>query len=154
MPLATFPHEASRTMSSSIGFSAIVRFFFDRPDAIRRILVENSAYSVQTAPTIRVLSPLFGYGLFLGPRVCIGAQFALTELVLLLAIVSPPFGPGLLNLASSDRSGSSVLSRLIRRPSCCSFAGSRAPRRFVPSQRPFPQVESCPYGAPQLGITN
>jgi hypothetical protein len=59
-----------------------------------------------------------------------------------------PFGSGLANLAWSEGSRSSELSRLILRPSGCSFAASRAPRRFVPSQSPFLSVQSSPaWGA-------
>jgi cytochrome P450 len=41
------------------------QLIFNRPDAIRRVLVENSRNYVRTAPTVGVLSPLFGRGLFL-----------------------------------------------------------------------------------------
>jgi cytochrome P450 len=41
------------------------QFIFNRPDAIRRVLVEHPGNYVRTAPTIRVLRPIFGRGLFL-----------------------------------------------------------------------------------------
>lgn len=63
-----------------------------------------------------------------------------------------PFGSGLPNLASSGRSGSSALSRTIHHPSCCSFAGNRAPRRFVRSQSPILRVENSQARGPWLGI--
>jgi cytochrome P450 len=41
------------------------QFISNRPGAIRRVIVENSGNYIRTAPTVRVLSPLFGRGLFL-----------------------------------------------------------------------------------------
>lgn len=63
--LATFPREAFEDDIVVHRFLGHRQFIFNRPDAIRRILVENSGNYVRTAPTIRVLGPVFGRGLFL-----------------------------------------------------------------------------------------
>jgi cytochrome P450 len=112
----------------------------------RRPLIRRDSYL-----TLRH-RPFFYLPFGAGPRVCIGAQFALTELILLVAIMFGTFGSGLPNLASSGRSGSSALSRTIHHPSCCSFAGNRAPRRFIHSQSPFLRVENSQARGPWLGI--
>jgi cytochrome P450 len=46
------------------GFFGHSQFIFNRPDAIQHVLVENPGNYVRTAPTIRVLRPIFGRGLF------------------------------------------------------------------------------------------
>jgi cytochrome P450 len=63
--LATFPREAFEDDIVVHRFLGYRQFIFNRPDAIRRILVENSGNYARTAPTIRVLGPVFGRGLFL-----------------------------------------------------------------------------------------
>jgi cytochrome P450 len=60
-----FHARRSRTIIVVHRFLGHRQFIFNRPDAIRRILVENSGNYVRTAPTIRVLGPVFGRGLFL-----------------------------------------------------------------------------------------
>ena len=63
--LATFPREAFEDDIVVHRFLGHRQLIFNRPDAIRRILVENSGNCIRTAPTIRVLGPVFGCGLFL-----------------------------------------------------------------------------------------
>ena len=63
--MATFPHEAFEADVVVHRSLAHRQFIFSRPEAIRRILIENSGNYTRTAPTIRVLSPIFGRGLFL-----------------------------------------------------------------------------------------
>ena len=63
--LASFPREAFEDDVVVHRFRGHRQFIFNRPDAICRILVENPGNYVRAAPTIRVLSPLFGSGLFL-----------------------------------------------------------------------------------------
>ena len=63
--LATFPREAFEDDIVVHQFLGYRQFTFNLPDAICRILVENSGNYVRTAPTIRVLGPVFGRGLFL-----------------------------------------------------------------------------------------
>jgi cytochrome P450 len=63
--LATFPRQAFEDAVVIHRFLGHRQFIFKRPDAIRRILVENSGNYLRTAPTIRVLGPIFGRGLFL-----------------------------------------------------------------------------------------
>jgi cytochrome P450 len=63
--LATFPREAFEDDIVVHRFLGHRQFIFNRPDAIRRILVENSGNYVRTAPTIRALGPIFGGGVFL-----------------------------------------------------------------------------------------
>ena len=63
--MATFPREAFEADVVVHRFLAHRQFIFNRPDAIRRTLIENPGNYVRTAPTIRVLSPIFGRELFL-----------------------------------------------------------------------------------------
>jgi cytochrome P450 len=63
--LATFPDqafEAEVVVRRFLGRQALI---LNRPAAIRRVLVDNPGNYVRTAPTIRVLRPMFGRGLFL-----------------------------------------------------------------------------------------
>ena len=52
--LATFPREAFEADVVVHRFLAHRQFIFNRPEAIRRVLVENPGNYVRTAPTIRV----------------------------------------------------------------------------------------------------
>ena len=63
--LGAFPGEAFKhevVIHRLLGRS---QFILNRPDTIRHVLAENAANYVRTAPTIRVLQPIFGRGLFL-----------------------------------------------------------------------------------------
>lgn len=63
--LAAFPSEAFEAEAVALRILGGRQFILNRPDAIRRVLVENQANYARTAPTLRVLRPIFGRGLFL-----------------------------------------------------------------------------------------
>jgi cytochrome P450 len=63
--LGAFPSEAFEQKVVVHRLLGRSQFIINRPEAIRHILVENAGNYVRPAPTIRVLRPLFGSGLFL-----------------------------------------------------------------------------------------
>lgn len=63
--LAAFPREAFAAETVIHRFVGHAPIICNRPDAIRHILIENAGNYRRPAPTIRVLRPLFGEGLFL-----------------------------------------------------------------------------------------
>ncbi|HJU19773.1 MAG TPA: cytochrome P450 [Stellaceae bacterium] len=63
--LAAFPREAFEeevVIHRLLGHRQII---FNRPEAIRHVLIENAGNYRRPAPTVRVLQPIFGGGLFL-----------------------------------------------------------------------------------------
>ena len=63
--LAAFPSEAFEAEAVVVRLLGHRQFILNRPEAIRRVLVENPGNYARTAPTLRVLRPIFGRGLFL-----------------------------------------------------------------------------------------
>ncbi|HEV2302591.1 MAG TPA: cytochrome P450 [Stellaceae bacterium] len=63
--LAAFPSEAFAAEAVALRILGHRQFILNRPEAIRRVLVENPAGYARPAPTLRVLRPIFGRGLFL-----------------------------------------------------------------------------------------
>lgn len=63
--LAAFPPEAFAAEAVIHRFVGHAPIIFNRPDAIRHILIDNAGNYRRPAPTVRVLRPLFGEGLFL-----------------------------------------------------------------------------------------
>ena len=63
--LGAFPSEAFEQEVVVHRLLGRSQFIINRPEAIRHILVENAGNYARPAPTIRVLRPLFGSGLFL-----------------------------------------------------------------------------------------
>jgi unspecific monooxygenase len=63
--LAAFPSEAFKAEAVVTRILGRRQFILNRPDAIRRVLVENPGNYVRSAATLRVLRPIFGRGLFL-----------------------------------------------------------------------------------------
>ena len=88
--LGAFPSEAFNhevVIHRLLGRSQLI---LNRPNTIRHVLVENAANYVRTAPTIRVLQPIFGRGLFLSTgeewkhqRRTVAAAFAPREIRIL-----------------------------------------------------------------------
>jgi cytochrome P450 len=63
--LAVFPQEAFEEEVIVSRFLGRFQFILNRPQAIRRVLIENPGNYARPAPTTRVLRPIFGRGLFL-----------------------------------------------------------------------------------------
>jgi cytochrome P450 len=63
--LAAFPREAFEEEVVIHRFLGHRQIIFNRPAAIRHVLIENAGNYRRPAPTVRVLRPIFGQGLFL-----------------------------------------------------------------------------------------
>ncbi|HYZ40339.1 MAG TPA: cytochrome P450 [Stellaceae bacterium] len=63
--LGAFPAEAFEEEVVIHRLFGRAQFILNHPDAIRHVLVENAGNYLRPAPTIRVLLPIFGSGLFL-----------------------------------------------------------------------------------------
>jgi cytochrome P450 len=63
--LGAFPTEAFEEEVVVHRLFGRCQFILNHPDAIRHVLVENAGNYLRPAPTIRVLRPIFGSGLFL-----------------------------------------------------------------------------------------
>ena len=63
--LGAFPVEAFEEEVVVHRLFGRCQFILSQPDAIRHVLIDNAANYTRTAPTVRVLRPIFGDGLFL-----------------------------------------------------------------------------------------
>ena len=63
--LAAFPDEAFEADAVETRILGQRQLILSRPEAIRRVLIENPGNYRRPAPTLRVLRPIFGRGLFL-----------------------------------------------------------------------------------------
>jgi cytochrome P450 len=75
-------------------FLARSSFILNTPVAMRYVLIDNNSNYTRTPGTFRVLRPLLGGA---GPRVCVGANFALIAATLALAKVIGSFQVALLD---------------------------------------------------------